>query len=104
MVTHTSDEVDINFVDAETGLQVVMHSKNVPVDDEHPEGIRYSFVIIKDGVRLLGYDNFGGHLEHGRHHKHIGERIIAYQFMDVWKLCEDFSHDWERTRKEHARG
>lgn len=67
----------------------------VPKDPHHPEGYRYSLVLIKDGKRILGYDNYEGK----GHHIHKGEREIAYDFIDEWKLIEDFYDDVKKITK-----
>ena len=39
----------------------------VPKSKDFPDGVKYSFVYIHNGKRVLGYDN-----ERGKgHHKHI---------------------------------
>lgn len=71
----------------------------VPKSDKNPEGISYSLVYIRNGKRLLGYDNFEGHEKEGNiHHKHIKDRIIPYEFRDEWKLIEDFNNDVEKIK------
>lgn len=57
----------------------------VKKDQFHPEGFQYSLVLIKDGKRVLGYDNH----ERRGHHIHRGDIEIAYNFIDEWKLIED---------------
>ena len=54
-------------------------------DEFHPEGFQYSLVLVKDGKRILGYDNH----ERKGHHIHKGDREIPYEFVDEWKLIED---------------
>ncbi len=69
----------------------------VPCTEENPEGISYSCVYIREGVRIIGYDNFEGHEKEGmRHHKHIKNRIVPYQFIDEWQLIADFNEDVEK--------
>ena len=64
------------------------------------EGISYSLVFIRKGERLLGYDNFEGHKKEGNmHHKHVRNRIIPYDFVDEWKLVEDFNEDVEKIKR-----
>ena len=65
-----------------------------------PEGISYSLVYIRDGKRLIGYDNSKGHIFEGKtHHKHIKNRIIPYDYIDEWKLIEDFNEDIEQINR-----
>jgi hypothetical protein len=40
------------------------------VDPERPHGLKYRLVYVKDGQRLVGYDNEQGKGDH----KHIGEK------------------------------
>lgn len=59
-----------------------------------PEGVSYSCVYIRDGKRLLGYDNFEGHEGiAGHHHRHIKNHVTHYGFVDEWQLIEDFYAD-----------
>lgn len=62
----------------ENGDIVEMHMWELPPSPENPEGISYSLVYIREGKRLIGYDNFEGHVQIGRHHKHIKERTIPF--------------------------
>ena len=67
----------------------------VPKDRYHPEGFQYSLVVIKDGKRILGYDNH----ERKGHHIHKDGRELHYGFIDEWKLVEDFQNDVEKITK-----
>ncbi len=64
----------------------------VTKDEFHPEGFQYSLVLIKDGKRVLGYDNH----ERKGHHIHRGKIRLTYKFMDEWKLISDFQEEVER--------
>ena len=65
-----------------------------------PEGYSYSLVYVKNGKRLVGYDNFEGHTKgSNNHHKHINEKVIEYIFVDIWRLIEDFNQDVERVKR-----
>jgi len=61
----------------------------------YPEGFRYSLVLIKDGKRILGYDNYEGK----GHHIHRNAREVSYDFTDEWKLVEDFYADVNKITK-----
>lgn len=64
------------------------------INKDYPEGVRYSFVYIRDGKRLIGYDNY-----HGKgHHRHVKEREEPYEFIDAWKIFEDFNEDIEKIK------
>ncbi|MBI2129127.1 hypothetical protein HYU07_02715 [Candidatus Woesearchaeota archaeon] len=67
----------------------------VEKDEFHPEGFQYSLALIKDGKRVLGYDNH----ERKGHHIHRGNMELPYEFVDEWKLVEDFQKDIERITK-----
>ncbi len=72
----------------------------VPISTQNLEGISYSLVYIRDGKRILGYDNFEGHKKEGSsHHKHINQQVIPNTFIDEWKLIEDFNEDIEKIKQ-----
>ncbi len=56
-----------------------------PTKDK-PFGLKYSFVYIVSGERILGYDNAEGK----RDHKHIYGNEIEYRFLNIGQLIEDF--------------
>ena len=69
----------------------------VPISKHNPDGLDYSCVFIRGGKRLIGYDNSEGHESKGTtHHKHVKDRILSYEFEDIWKLIEDFDKDVEK--------
>ncbi len=61
-------------------------------DSEHPHGLKYRLVYMKEGTRVVGYDNERGKGDH----KHIGEKELAYAFQSVDHLLEDFWNDVKR--------
>jgi hypothetical protein len=61
-------------------------------DSERPHGLKYRLVYVKDGKRLVGYDNERGKGDH----KHIGESELAYVFQNIDQLLEDFWSDVKR--------
>ena len=71
----------------------------VPKDQFHPEGFQYSLVLIKDGKRILGYDNH----ERKGHHIHRGSIETLYEFIDEWKLIEDFHNEVKKISKGEIR-
>ncbi len=84
----------------EDGGIIEIRILKVPKTEKNPEGIAYSLVYIKNGARIIGYDNFEGHeKENMRHHKHVRDRILPYDFIDEWKLVEDFTEDVEKIKK-----
>lgn len=68
----------------------------VPHSMGHPEGIRYRLAYIPKGAKgpTVLYDN---HHPKG-HHKHIAGRQVAYDFISVEKLLEDFRRDIEVSK------
>lgn len=84
----------------ENGDIVEIRIWEVPASPANPEGVSYSFVYIREGKRVVGYDNFEGHAQEGkRHHRHIKERMEAYEFADIWKLMSDFNEDIEKIKR-----
>ena len=66
------------------------------VDPERPHGLKYGLVYVKDGRRLVGYDNERGKGDH----KHIGDNEQAYAFQNVDQLLEDFWNDAKRCEDD----
>jgi len=54
---------------------------------EHP--FKYRLVFVRDGKRLVGYDNERGKGDH----RHLGENELPYLFVDETRLLEDFWQD-----------
>jgi hypothetical protein len=68
----------------------------VPPGREKPFGIKYSFVYIVNGKRVIGYDNAEGKGDH----RHYRDSEFPYDFENIEKLWEDFTGDIERFKKE----
>lgn len=68
----------------------------VPRNEEKPHGIKYSFVYIVQGERLIGYDNY----EQKGDHRHFLGKETSYKFVNLEKLWKDFKKDIERFREE----
>jgi hypothetical protein len=80
----------------EAGGDIVeMKVWEVPRSRRTPEGIKYSLVYIREGKRLIGYDNAEGK----GHHRHIGNVETVYPFEHVDRLVGDFLADVEKIRK-----
>ena len=77
------------------GDLIEMSVWRVPATKKYPDGIKYSLVAIRDGKRIVGYDNAHWH----GHHKHIGEMIYDYQFIDIEQLKKDFQNDHARQKR-----
>lgn len=52
---------------------------------------KYRLVYVKNGRRVVGYDNERGKGDH----KHLGEIEVAYRFIDIDTLMADFLRDVE---------
>jgi Family of unknown function (DUF6516) len=55
---------------------------------------KYRLVFVRDGIRVVGYDNERGKGDH----KHLGGRERAYRFVDVETLLRDFLSDVEKLK------
>jgi hypothetical protein len=78
-----------------SGAIVEMKLWKVPASKDKPHGLKYSLVYIRDGKRIIGYDNAEGRGDH-RHH---GQKEQRYQFRDVDALIEDFARDVDLVRR-----
>ncbi len=67
----------------------------VPKAKDKPHGYKYSLVYIKDGARVVGYDNAEGRGDH----RHYGEKEEPYQFTNLDALMQDFYDDLGRYWK-----
>lgn len=69
----------------------------VKADKYFPEGIKYSLVAVdkETGKRLLGFDNH----ENKGHHMHVLKFEKKYDFVDEWKLVEDFNNEYEKLKR-----
>ena len=82
------------------GIVVEFKVWQVARSTQYPEGFKYSFFAIRDGVVLVGYDNH----EPKGHHRHFGGVEREYEFKGLEKLRADFRRDLERVRKRIAEG
>jgi hypothetical protein len=65
--------------------------KPVPPSDH---GFKYRLVFVRDGGRVVGYDNERGKGDH----RHLGAVEKPYQFVDVPTLLADFMRDVEALK------
>jgi hypothetical protein len=65
--------------------------KPVPPSDH---GFKYRLVFVRDGGRVVGYDNERGKGDH----RHIGQAEKRYRFVDVPTLLADFMRDVEALK------
>lgn len=72
-------------------VEMIVWSVPSPVPpSEH--GFKYRLVFVREGQRLVGYDNERGKGDH----KHIGGRELKYRFTDIDTLVGDFLRDVEK--------
>lgn len=68
---------------------------SVPVSEHAPHGLKYSFVYIVNGIRVIGYDNERGKGDH----RHINGLEYQYKFTTPAQLMTDFEIDVEAYQK-----
>ena len=73
---------------------VEMRIWEVPSSKRGPSGLKYSLVYVKEGKRIIGYDNAEGK----GHHRHFKGREFVYDFRGVDNLIQDFYEDVEKFR------
>ena len=67
----------------------------VPYSKERPHELKYSLVYIREGKRIIGYDNAEGK----GYHKHYRSAEHVYHFKDIDTLIEDFYSDVEKIKR-----
>ncbi|MFN3480522.1 MAG: DUF6516 family protein [Thermodesulfovibrionales bacterium] len=65
-------------------------------DSDRPHGFKYSLAFVRDGKRVVGYDN----AERKGDHKHYRGKEYRYTFRDIDTLIEDFFNDVRRFKDE----
>jgi len=75
---------------------VEIRSWHVARTPDKPHGFKYSLVYIREGNRIIGYDN----AERKGDHRHYRDKIYPYEFKGIDKLFEDFLNDVRRVRNE----
>jgi len=88
-----------------TGL--IIHTKEIKEDElveikvcraprtkNTPDGVKISVAYVRNGKRLIGYDNAEGK----GYHRHFMDREEAYEFSDIWTLLDDFKKDVRAIR------
>ena len=75
-------------------IEMVIWQVPEPVPpSEHP--FKYRLVFVRDGQRLVGYDNERGKGDH----RHLDSSEISYTFIDETRLLEDFWQDVKEATK-----
>jgi len=94
-----SDEIFTHKHEEDNGDIVEMHAWHVPISPSYPEGVAYSFVYIRNGKRLVGYDNENHGKGNSNHHRHLRDRIAPHQFIDLWTTIADFANDLDKIKR-----
>jgi hypothetical protein len=74
-------------------VQIVVWAAPAPVPPS-AHRFKYRLVYVRDGRRVVGYDNERGKGDH----RHLGETQRPYRFVDVPTLLRDFWRDVEASR------
>tara|TARA_B100000315_G_C13997107_1_gene328467 strand:+ start:70 stop:375 length:306 start_codon:yes stop_codon:yes gene_type:complete len=80
-----------NYIIKLTGYKFKKSGKN-------PLGLKYSFVLIKDNKRILGYDNH----ESKPPHIHRSDKEYPYNFKDIETAIDDFYNDVKKIMKNNG--
>jgi len=80
----------------ENGDIIEIKGWRVKQSSDKPHDFKYSLVFIRDGKRVIGYDN----AEQKRDHKHYSDKEYQYSFRDIDTLIEYFFDDVRRFRNE----
>jgi uncharacterized protein YwbE len=65
-------------------------------DSERPHGLKYRLAYVRDGRRMVGYDNERGKADH----RHFRGKEMPYAFVSLEILLDDFFRDVDTCRKE----
>lgn len=65
-------------------------------DPERPHGLKYRLAYVRDGRRIVGYDNERGKADH----RHFRGKEAPYAFRSLEVLLDDFFRDVDAFRKE----
>ena len=81
------------------GNLIHMVAWSVEKSKNHPEGIKYSFALISQGKRVIGYD-YNPAEGHHRHYLKEGKLISEnYKFKNMDKIFVKFYKDVEKYEK-----
>lgn len=79
----------------QNGDIIEMKIWKVPYSKDRPYGLKYSLVYIKEGKRVLGYDNSEGKGDH----KHYRGKEFSYHFKNIDALIKNFYADIEKIKR-----
>lgn len=68
----------------------------VEKSSDKPHGFKYSLVFVREGKRIIGYDN----AERKGDHRHYKDKEYQYTFTDIDELIKDFFSEVRRFRNE----
>lgn len=96
----------------ESGFRVKFQVQQVPAMPEKPHGLDYSLTLHDgNGERLLGFDNAhpiregtgpGARTRIEYDHRHRGERVRFYEYVDAVSLLTDFWTEVDRILEERS--
>ena len=72
-------------------VEMVVWNVPLPVPPSQ-HAFKYRLVFVRDGQRLVGYDNERGKGDH----RHFGGQELKYRFTDIDTLVADFLRDVEK--------
>jgi len=86
------------------GSRYEMVAWQVPVTEDFPQGLKYSFQYMDaDGDTLLRYDNSPYHLDVGRHHRHPPDgEITKLKFTGLSDLIDDFQNEVNKIYEQRT--
>ena len=97
---------DRYFVDDKGELEAVFKVISVIETPEIPHGLKYTLVLLNSkGKRVVCFDNAhavrqgsgpGQRRSKQYDHKHIGNKVVPYEFKDAYTLLKDF---WDEVDK-----
>jgi hypothetical protein len=67
---------------------------HVPRTRNMPDGVKISVVYVRNGKRVVGYDNAEGK----GYHRHLMDQEETYEFSDIRALLDDFKKDIRSIR------
>ena len=98
---------DRYFVDEHGEFAVIFSVSRVAISQERPTGIKSSLVLLNaNNERVVCFDNAqivskgsgpGKRRLRTFDHKHVGNRILPYEFKDALTLLQDF---WEEVGRQ----
>jgi hypothetical protein len=74
-------------------IEIVVWAVPKPVPPSG-HGFKYRLVYVRNGLRIVGYDNERGKGDH----RHLGGVEKPYRFAGVPKLLKDFMRDVEASK------